>query len=53
MLGEARDRGLDRVLVTCNVDNEASARTIERGGGVLEDIRDTEIGPIKRYWIKL
>jgi predicted acetyltransferase len=53
MLGEAGARGLDRVLVTCNVANPASARTIEKHGGVLEDVRDTEIGTVKRYWIEL
>ena len=45
--------GLDRVLLTCEVTNEASRRTIERHGGVLEDIRDTEIGRLRRYWITL
>jgi predicted acetyltransferase len=53
MLGEARALGLDRVLVTCTLENVASARTIERGGGVLEDVRDTELGLAKRYWIEL
>lgn len=53
MLDEARALGLDRVLVTCAADNIASARTIERGGGVLADIRDTELGPARRYWITL
>ena len=31
----------------------ASARTIERHGGVLEGIRDTGHGPVRRYWIAL
>ncbi|MEV4658580.1 GNAT family N-acetyltransferase [Micromonospora sp. NPDC049301] len=53
MFGEARALGLDRVLVTCEVDNIASAKTIERNGGVLEDIRDTEAGAVRRYWITL
>ncbi|RLP82673.1 MULTISPECIES: GNAT family N-acetyltransferase [unclassified Micromonospora] len=53
MLGEARALGLDRVLVTCEVDNIASAKTIERHGGALEDIRDTELGAVRRYWIAL
>ncbi|BCJ40235.1 acetyltransferase [Actinoplanes ianthinogenes] len=53
MLGTARERGLSRVLITCNVTNEASARTIERHGGVLEDVRETELGSLKRYWIDL
>lgn len=52
MLDEARDvLGVDRVLVVCAADNLASARTIERCGGVLEGIRDTEQGPLRRYWI--
>jgi predicted acetyltransferase len=54
MLGEARAAlGLDRVLIPCLADNVASARTIERNGGVLEGIRDTEQGPVRRYWIGL
>ena len=43
----ARDLGLDRVLVTCDEDNAGSRRTIERNGGVLEDVR----GGKRRYWI--
>lgn len=54
MLGEARAAlGLDRVLVPCRAGNIASARTIERNGGVLEGIRDTRHGPVRRYWIAL
>ena len=53
MLDEAKTLGLERVLVTCEVDNEASARTIERHGGVLDDVRDTELGVVRRYWITL
>ncbi|GHJ44077.1 acetyltransferase [Catellatospora sp. TT07R-123] len=53
VLGHARALGLDRVLVTCKDDNTASARTIERNGGVLEDVRDTELGRTRRYWIDL
>ncbi|MET8230574.1 GNAT family N-acetyltransferase [Micromonospora sp. NPDC005298] len=53
MLVEARALGLDRVLIACAVDNVASARTVERLGGVLEGIRDTELGPARRYWITL
>ncbi|GAA2756146.1 GNAT family N-acetyltransferase [Actinopolymorpha rutila] len=53
MLVEARALGLDRVLVPCLADNIASARTIERNGGVLEGIRDEEHGPVRRYWIDL
>jgi predicted acetyltransferase len=53
MLDEARRVGLQRVLLVCAADNIASARTIERRGGVLEDIRDTPLGPARRYWIDL
>ena len=48
MLEEAE---MDRVLVVCATDNLASARTIERAGGVFEEVRDTEYGPVRRYWI--
>lgn len=39
--------GIDRVLVTCDDDNAPSRRTIERCGGVLEDVRHGKL----RYWI--
>lgn len=52
-LATAAALGLDRVLITCDVPNVGSARTIEKHGGVLEDVRDTEAGPKKRYWITL
>ena len=48
-LEKAREQGLDRVLVTCDDGNIASARTIERCGGVLEDVRKDK----RRYWISL
>ncbi len=51
VLLHARARGLDRVLITCVDDNIASARTIERHGGVLQDVRDTDDGRLRRYWI--
>lgn len=54
MLTEARAAlQVDRVLVPCLAVNIASARTIERNGGVLEGIRDTGHGPVRRYWIAL
>jgi predicted acetyltransferase len=51
VLRRARDLGLSRVLVTCDDDNVGSARTIEKNGGVLEDVRDTTLGRTRRYWI--
>lgn len=53
MLGKARALGLDRLLIVCAEDNVASAATIEHNGGVLEGIRDTELGPGRFYWIAL
>ncbi|MDZ5447843.1 GNAT family N-acetyltransferase [Micromonospora sp. 4G57] len=53
MLEEARMLGLDRVLAVCAVDNGASARTIERCGGVFEGVRETRLGPARRYCIEL
>jgi predicted acetyltransferase len=48
----ARAEGVDRVLVTCDDDNMASATIIERLGGVLEDVRQGNDGiPKRRYWI--
>jgi predicted acetyltransferase len=49
MLDVCRDLGIDPVLVTCDVDNVASRRTIERAGGRYEDTRDGKL----RYWIDL
>ena len=53
MLNQARDRNMSRVLLVCAADNAASARTIERNGGVLDEIRQTAHGPVRRYWIDL
>lgn len=47
MLEVAWRRGIDPVLVTCDVDNEPSRRTIERAGGEYEDTREGKL----RYWI--
>lgn len=46
-LARCKELGIDRVLITCDDTNAASARTIEKNGGVLEDVRDGT----RRYWI--
>jgi predicted acetyltransferase len=45
--------GIHRVLVTCDDDNVASIRTIEKNGGVLENaIEGPDLArPKRRYWI--
>jgi predicted acetyltransferase len=53
MLISAREAGLTQVLVVCADDNLASAKTIERCGGALEDVRLTDLGFARRYWIDL
>jgi predicted acetyltransferase len=51
----ARDKcGLHRILVTCDDDNIGSIRTIEKNGGILENVVDGPDldKPIRRYWIE-
>jgi predicted acetyltransferase len=43
----ALELGIDRALVTCDVDNVGSIRVIENAGGELEDVR----GAKRRYWV--
>ncbi|MBB4690611.1 GNAT family N-acetyltransferase [Paractinoplanes abujensis] len=52
-LDTARAMGLDRVLISCNPANVASARVIESHGGVHEDTRTAGAHTVKRYWITL
>ncbi len=54
-LAKARERGIGRVLVTCDKDNPASARVIERNGGELvsEGVDPRHGKLVLRYWIDL
>jgi predicted acetyltransferase len=54
-LEECRRLGIDRVLVTCDDENLASARIIEANGGELENVIEDRVGrgPLRRYWIYL
>jgi predicted acetyltransferase len=49
MLEVCRRLEIDPVLVTCDVDNVASRRTIEGAGGEYDDTREGK----RRYWIRL
>ncbi|WP_203138037.1 GNAT family N-acetyltransferase [Microbacterium sp. JZ31] len=49
----ARRRRYPRILVVCHDRNAASARVIEKNGGVLEDIRRDGDQALRRYWIDL
>ncbi|MES5954493.1 GNAT family N-acetyltransferase [Bacillus fungorum] len=54
-LGEAQKLGLQRVLITCDKVNIASAKTIQKVGGVLEDeVVSSHTGEIvQRYWVEI
>ena len=52
-LEECRKLGIDRVLMVCDKDNIASARTIQKNGGVLENEIETDGNIEQRYWIDL
>ena len=52
-LEECRKLGITRVLMVCDSDNPASARTIIRNGGVMENEIEVDGFPIQRYWIDL
>lgn len=49
-----KSKGIDRVLVTCDENNPASAGVIKNNGGVLENrVWDEEDGTwTQRYWIE-
>jgi predicted acetyltransferase len=51
----ARGLGIDRMLVTCDRDNLASARVIEKCGGALwqEGLYEPLGVVVRRYWILL
>ena len=55
MLEKARERGLERVLVTCDTDNVASSKIIQRNRARFEsEVVSHHSGkPVSRYWIDL
>lgn len=54
-LEKCRERGMDRVLLTCDADNEGSRRTILRNGGVYAGtgIDPDDQAEVQKYWITL
>ena len=49
----AKQLNIDKVLITCEKENTASAATIKKCGGVLEnEVYDDDV-LIQRYWIEL
>ncbi len=58
MLEICEKEGLEKVLITCDKKNVASAKTIMANGGALEnEVADNNIisksGSLQRYWINL
>lgn len=52
-LKECERIGITKVLLTCDKDNIASAKTIIKNGAILENEVQEEGGITQRYWINL
>ena len=54
-LNKCRDIGLEKILITCNANNEASRRTILALGGAFERTTylESENTNMERFWIDL
>jgi len=52
-LDECRNLGIDKVLITCDSENIASANTIKACGGILENEVVLDKLVKQRYWIVL
>ena len=52
-LQNCRERGLDKVMVTCSRENIASEKVIVSNGGVFEKEVCVNGEWIKRYWITI
>lgn len=52
-LEECRRLGIERVLMVCDRENVASAKTIIRNGGILENEIEVDGVTEQRYWIDL
>ena len=51
---KCREFGMDKVLISCDKDNIASAKTILKNGGMLDnEFSDDDGMIIQRYWIDL
>lgn len=47
----AREMGIEKLLVTCEETNIASEKTILANGGVFEKTVEADGSIMKRYWI--
>jgi predicted acetyltransferase len=55
VLEKAEERGIDRVLITCDDDNLASVRVIEKNGGLetTSTLSPRSGKTVRRFWISL
>lgn len=49
----AKERGMKRVLITCNQGNIGSEKVIISNGGILENVIEDGDEMVARYWIEL
>ena len=52
-LNNAKELGIERLLITCHSDNAASEKTIIANGGIYEKMIVVDGIEIKRYWVKV
>ena len=52
-LDECRNLGIEKVLMVCDKENIASAKSIQNNGGILENEIETDGVIEQRYWIDL
>lgn len=48
-----KEKGIKKVLITCKKENIASARTIQKNNGILENEIDIAGEIFQRYWVEL
>ena len=52
-LPKAKEIGIQKALITCYENNIASAKIIEKNGGIYQDTITFKDNKVKRYWIDL
>ncbi|WP_320046679.1 GNAT family N-acetyltransferase [uncultured Ilyobacter sp.] len=53
LLGLVEAKGYEKILITCDEGNMASAKTIENANGIFCDKIELEVETTLRYWIDL
>ena len=53
IFSNAKELGIEKILITCHSDNAASEKTIISNGGIYEKMIVVDGTEIKRYWVKV